>query len=59
MPKRNYELRIMNYGVGCYENGKHLQKTMQILTECGGAVAQASVLFFICLLSACDCFYDS
>jgi hypothetical protein len=31
------------------ENGKHLQKTMQILTKCDVAVAQASVSFFYLL----------
>ena len=42
----------------CFENGKHLQKTMHYTTECDVAVAQASVLFFICLLGCCDWFYD-
>ena len=31
MPKRNYKWRIMNYEFGCFENGRHLQKTMQTL----------------------------
>ncbi len=31
MPKRDYELRIMNYEYGCCENRKHLQKTMKTL----------------------------
>ena len=49
MPKRNYELIIMNYECGCTENGKHLQKTMKTLAECDGAVARASVSFFYLL----------
>ena len=31
---------------------------MHYTTECDVAVAQASVLFFICLLGCCDWFYD-
>jgi hypothetical protein len=50
MPKRNYELRIMNYEFGCTENGKHLQKTMKTLAECDGAVARVRVSFFYLLI---------
>ena len=32
------------------ENGKHLQKTMKTLAECGGAVAQVWVSFFYLLI---------
>jgi hypothetical protein len=46
----------MSYEIGCFylfgrcfENGKHLQKTMNYNTECDGAVAQASVSFFYLL----------
>ena len=50
MPKRYYELRIINYECGCTENGKHLQKTMKTLAECDGAVAQVWVSFFYLLI---------
>jgi uncharacterized membrane protein len=40
----------MNYEYGCSENVKHLQKTMQTLAECDGAVAQVWVSFFYLLI---------
>lgn len=49
MPKRIYELRIMNYKFGCCGNGKHFQKTMRYTTKCDVAVAQVSVSFFYLL----------
>ncbi len=38
----------------CYGNGKHLQKTMQILTKCVGSSSEQGYHFFICLLG---CFW--
>ncbi len=55
---RLLETGFVNQKNICFEKGKHLQKTMHYTTECGMAVARASVLFFICLLGCSDWFYD-
>ena len=41
---------VCNYSECCCENGKHLQKTKHITTECDGAVAQVWVSFFYLLI---------
>jgi len=49
MPRSDLSLAVVRLQFSYFANEKHLQKTMQILTECEEAAAQAWVLFFYLL----------
>ena len=46
MPECELAIKVFGLQKCCAENGKHLQKTMQTLAECDGAVARVRVSFF-------------